>query len=298
VGHALNFFYCFDGTQPSSWLVAAVGMIAVGFFVLTLYKQHREIFTSDPACAAMCVFLVGLLIHTGVMLCYFWGKWDDPIIRRLSLPTHVLLILTTLFVLPRLIPHPRRWLGLIGVAVISMMGITVPSEAMHRFTQDNFAARTTNWLGEHIQRLGDKTALAIDNNAGLQWFLYRKSSINPLAFASRTEAFAFHFKNHSFNEYLVVQRAGIDLKTGTRFVSAEDDLGPGVTLELIEEKAFSPVYLVRLSRVVAIDEAKLKTWAEERKKLQKALGSSASSSLIVVGVSDPEQLVIWLRNLP
>ncbi|MBW8781800.1 MAG: glycosyltransferase family 39 protein [Verrucomicrobia bacterium] len=297
VGHALNFFFCFDGTQPSSWPMAVMGMVAVGFFVLTLYKQHRQIFTSDPACAVTCIFLTGLLLHTGVMLCYFWGKWDDPIIRRLSLPAHLLLILATLFVLPRLIPHPRRWLGLSVLTAVSIVGLTVPVAAMHRFTQDNFAARTTNWLGSYIRHMGDKTVLAIDNNAGLQWFLYRKSSINPLAFANRTEAFSFHFKNHSFNEYLVVQRAGVDLKTGARFVSAEDDLGPGVTLELIEEKAFSPVYLVRLSRVVAIDEAKLKTWAEERKKLQKVLGAS-SSSLIVVGVSDPEQLVIWLRNLP
>ena len=296
VGHALNFFFSFNGTQPSSWLVAVLGMVATAFFALVLYKKHREFFARDRGMAVASIFIIALVLHTGLMLCYFWGKWDDPIIRRLSLPVHVLFILAILFVGPHLVSHARRWHALTWMAAIYVLGFTVPASAMHRFTQDNFAARTTNWLGGYIRTLGDKNVLAIDNNAGLQWFLYRKSSINPLLFASRIDEYAFHYESHSFEDYLVVQRAGVDLKTGDRFVSVEDDLGPGVKLQLIEEKAFSPIYLVRLSRVVGLDKEKLKLWAEERKKLKKA--SASGASMIVVSVDDPDQLVIWLRKLP
>jgi hypothetical protein len=293
VGHAMNFFISFDGTQPSSWLVAILGTFGVGFFVLTLYKHHREIFALEPATAVFCIFLIGLIIHTGLMLCYFWGHWDDPIIRRLSLPAHVLLIFALVFVLPRLTNHRLRWPVLIGGALAYLIGVTVPASAMHRFTQENFAARTTNWLGGHIRALGPKSVLAIDNNAGLQWFLYRKSSINPVALSLRPEAFLYHYRRHSFDEIIVVQRVGLELAPNQRFVSAGDDLGPGIQLELIEEKAFAPPYLVRISRVVGVDEEKLLAWAKERKKLAEAKKITSIAATV-----DADQLVDWLRQLP
>lgn len=293
VGHALNFFFSFDGSQPSSWLVAALGILGVGFFGLTFYKNHREIFAADPATAVFCLFMIGLLIHTGLMLCYFWGHWDDPIIRRLSLPAHVLLIFSFLFVLPRLTSHRLRWPVVIGTTLAYLVGVTIPASAMHRFTQENFAARTTNWLAGYIQSLGPKSVLAIDNNAGLQWFLYRKSSINPVALSLRPEAFLYHYRRHSFDEIIVVQRAGLELASNQRFISAEDDLGPGIQLELIEEKAFAPPYLVRISRVVGVDEAKLLAWAKERKKLAEAKKITSIAATV-----DADQLVDWLRQLP
>ena len=293
VGHAMNFFFSFDGTQPSSWLVAVLGTFGVGFFVLTLYKHHREIFAQEPATAAFCIFVLGLLIHTGLMLCYFWGRWDDPIIRRLSLPAHILLILAFIFVLPRLISHRQRWSILIGVVLVYIVSVTIPASAMHRFTQENFAAATTNWLGGYIRALGSKSVLAIDNNAGLQWFLYRKSSINPVALSLRPEAFLYHYRRHSFDEIIVVQRVGLELAPNQRFVSAEDDLGPGIQLELIEEKAFAPPYLVRISRVVGVDEPKLLAWAKERKKLAEAKKITSIAATV-----DADQLVDWLRQLP
>ncbi|HTJ78111.1 MAG TPA: glycosyltransferase family 39 protein [Rariglobus sp.] len=305
VGHALNFFLSFDGTQPSSWLLLVLGLPAVGFFALVLYKEHHAIFSRQPATGVFCIFILTLVVHTGIMLCYFWGHWDDPIIRRLSLPTQILLILATIMVLPKLVGHRLRWRVLTGVAGLYILSFTMPASAMHRFTQENFAARTTNWVAGYIRGLGDKTALAIDNNSGLQWFLYRKSCVNPALLAARTEEFLFHFKLHSFDEVLVVQRAGLNLKTGERYVSSSDDLGPGVKLQLIEEKPMSPIYLMRISRVVSVDEPVFKAWAaarrEQDKKAFEAKSSASAKSAPAVptmDLADPDNLVLWLRNLP
>ncbi len=293
VGHAMNFFLSFDGTQPSSWLVAILGTLGVGFFVLTLYKHHREIFTLEPATAVFCIFLIGLIVHTGLMLCYFWGHWDDPIIRRLSLPAHMLLIFAFIFVLPRLTSHRLRWPVLIGTVLAYVVGVTVPVSAMHRFSQENFAARTTNWVGGYIRALGPKSVLAIDNNTGPLWFLYHKSCINPVALSLRPEAFLYHYRRHSFDEIIVVQRVGFDLAANRRFVSVVDEVGPGIQLELMEEKAYAPTYLVRISRVVGVDEAKLLAWAKEHKKL------AEDKKLTPIPVTvDASQLADWLRQLP
>jgi len=137
VGHALNFFLSTDGYQPNSLLVSLLGAAGVSFFVLVLYRDHRDIFRARPAEAVFCLFGLGLIAHTGFMLCYFWGHFDDPIIRRLSLPSHLLFVLSFLFIYPRLVAHPARWRGLIAVTVAYLFAATLPTTAMHRYTQEN-----------------------------------------------------------------------------------------------------------------------------------------------------------------
>lgn len=294
VGHALNFLLSIDGTQGNSLLVTALGTLSVGFFALILYRRHQEIFVRQPSLAVFTILLLGLSAHTFLMLCYFWGKWDDVIVRRLSLPAHVLLILATIMIWPSLVAHRHRWRVLAGVCLVYLLGFTVPHMAMHRYTQENFASRTTNWLAGYLQQWKDRSILAIDHNAGLLWLLYGKSSIGPGVLVQRPEAFYFHFRNRSFQDYLIVQRLTPDPATGTRVISFGDDFGDALTLELIEERSFAPLYLVRLSRIVAVDEAKLLTLAAERQKLNLATVRTRPE----LTPQQNDQVMLWLRQLP
>jgi hypothetical protein len=238
--------------------------------------------------------MLGLLVHTGLMLCYFWGQFDDVIIRRLSLPSHLLLILTFLFIYPRLVAHPARWRGLIVVSGLFVLGFTVPAVATHRYSQENFAARTNAWLSDFIDGLGDDSALAVDSGSGLQWFIHRKSSIAVDAVMNHPDNYAFHFRNHSFRHFFVVQRMGSDFDHGTLFPSIDDDLGDGLQLELVAERTFSPVYRIRVSRVVAVDEDKLKAWAVRRGKAVQLTPEMKSA----VKKSDSEAIDRWFKLLP
>ena len=294
VGHALNFFLSTDGYQPNSLLVSLLGAAGVGFFVLVLYREHRDIFRTRPAEAVFCLFVLGLMAHGVFMLCYFWGHFDDPIIRRLSLPAHLLFVLSFLYIYPRLVAHRARWQGLMVVAVAYLFAFTIPITAMHRYTQENFAARTNAWLSDYIDRLGDQPALAIDNGAALQWLIHRKASIAVDAVVQRPEAYLFHFKNRSFSPFLVVQRMGVDFDHGTRYPTMDDDLGDGFELETVAEKSFSPVYHLRISRVVAVDEAKVKAWAQRRGKAVQLTPELKA----IIGKSDAAAVDRWFKMLP
>ena len=294
IGHAMNFFLCFDGSQPNSWLVGIAGTLGVGFFVLSLYKRHQEVFRSHPAEAVFCIFILGLLIHAAFMLCYFWGKWDDPIIRRLSLPTHLLLIFAFVYTLPQLVANRARWSGLSAITLIYIIAFTIPVSARHVYTQENLAARTNNWLAGYIGELGGHHVLAIDSNTGLQWIIHRQSSVTPDAVAKEPGRYLFHYRNRSFDDYFVVQRYGIDFDAHRYYVTVEDDLGDGFKLETIEQRALSPVYIVRLSRVVAIDEEKIKAWQQRHAKtVELTLTQKAE-----VKKQDADRLSTWLSKLP
>ncbi len=295
VGHALNFFLCLDGTQPNSLLVGVAGALGVGFFMMLLYRRHRQLFADTPEQAVLAIFVLGLMVHTFLMLCYFWGHWDDPVIRRLSLPCHLLLVLALVFVWPHIVTQARRWKILISATLAYLLACTIPSNAMHRFTQQNFAARMDSWLAGYIRGLGDRSALAIDENGGLVWILYGKSCVTPAAVAARPDALAMHFRNHSFGDYFLVQRLAPVLPAGTRVIDADEAFGDALQLQLVEERAFAPLYLVRLSRITGIDEAKLQAWAKQRTKQAAA---TKAAPTVLLAPNQEEQLLIWLRQLP
>jgi hypothetical protein len=300
VGHALNFFLSFDGSQPSSWLLAFIGVPAVGFALLRLYREHRAMAAETPQDIAVSIFILGLILHSGFMLCYFWGAWDEPIIRRLSLPTHALLLVSVAFVWGRLIKHRHAWEWLIAGAALHVVFFAIPASARHPFTQENFAAATCNWVSDHIARSVPGTALAIDDNAGHVWLLHRKSCISPDRLSVNWEGFVHHLEHKSFSGYFVVQRVAVDQKTGEKYVSAKDDFGGGLKLELIEERAFAPFYFMRLSRVIGADRDKLRTWAAERMRIRER-ARKAGLTEREMWVSEPtsgDLLEQWFKALP
>jgi hypothetical protein len=263
VGHALNFMFATDGIQPNSFLVSALGIVGVGFFLLVLLRQRREILQSRPAQAAFTCFILALVAHTVLMLLYFWGRFDDPVIRRLSLPMHLLLILSFIAILPELVPWRLRWRVLGLGTVLFIVSVTLPLVAMHRYNQENFAARWQNWLAAYLDKL-EGSALAIDRHSGIQWFHHGKSSMPVDSLAANPENYAFHFANRSFDHYFVVQVLGSDFDHHIRFPTVDDDVGDGLKLETIAEVTMSPVYIMRLSRVTAVDVDKIKEWRKQR----------------------------------
>jgi hypothetical protein len=295
IPHALNFFFATDRIQPNSFLVSVLGVVGVAFFILVMVRQWREMLTSRPGQAAFTCFILGLIAHTALMLLYFWGKFDDPVIRRLSLPLHLLLILSFIAILPQLVASRLRWRYLCLATLLFIVGYTTPVVAMHRYNQENFAARWNNWLADYLAKLPDGTsALAIDRHSGIQWFEHGFSSMPVDVLAANPEKYEFHFKNRSFQNFFVVQVLGSDFEHRMRFPTVDDDVGDGLTLETVAEVSMSPVYHMRLSRVLAVDVEKIKEW---RKRRETAVHITPDiKSAIDKGNSNAVDL--WFRMLP
>ena len=296
IGHAINFFLSFDGRQPSAWPLAVAGCLAVGLSFMLFYREYRTIWAQARENLVLVIFLAGLILHTVMMLCYFWGRWDDVLIRRLSLPAHVLFIIAILFVWVRLFKRPSAWAWLTGSAMAVVMLITIPASAKQQYNNENFAARTANWIAQKARREEGRRVLAIDQNAGLVWFLYQQSSVPLDRIKERPDAFYYHYKIRTFDDIYVVQRFGKNLADGSMPLSLSDDLGPAVVLEKVEEKQFAPDYLIRISRVVSIDEKGWLAWVENNKPSVKP--SDHKSTEVKVIRTDPNLLKEWVKNLP
>lgn len=298
VGHALNFLFSFDGRQPNSWLLGFVGIVCAGFALLMFYREHPKLIKEKPGHVVTTIFAGGLFLHTMIILCYFWGKWDDPVIRRLSLPAHVLLIVCVAFVWGQLFKQRRSWDVLIFFAGAHIAFFASPASARHVFTQENFAAGACNWVSDYIKKNVPGSAFSVDDVAGHVWFLHRKSNINPERLSINWEGYVTHFEGSSFSEFLVVQRIMVDESTGERKVSLKDDFGGGLELEALEEKTFAPFYVVRISRVKAVNRDKLKAWAAARADSRAQAKASGKREVWVTEPVSGERLVNWIKALP
>jgi 4-amino-4-deoxy-L-arabinose transferase-like glycosyltransferase len=295
VGHALNFLFATDRIQPNSFLVSALGIVGVAFFILVLVRQRREILVSRPGQAAFACFILGLIAHTALMLLYFWGKFDDPVIRRLSLPLHLLLILSFVAILPQLVPSPSRWRYVSFATLVFIVSVTSPVVAMHRYNQENFAARWNNWLYDYLAKLpAGSTALAIDRHSGIQWFSRGLSSMPVDVLFAAPEKYEFHFKNRSFQNFFVVQVLGSDFDKNTRYPTVDDEVGDGLTLETVAEVTMSPVYHMRLSRVLAVDVEKIKEWRQRRETAVHITPEIKSA----IDKGNSNAVDTWFRKLP
>lgn len=251
LAHALKFFFGRATDQPNSLVLSILGCVAVPFFGLLILKRIKALGGETPVNFAVTVFSLGFVIQFGLMMCYFWGKFDDPVIRRLSLPTHLGLVVAVLAVLPSF-AHPILLRVLLGVATLGLVALGVPSMSAHAYSQEYIPGRETAWRREFMAAQARPDYLMIDNDATL-WVTHRVSATPTVVAAEKRRAdIAFHLRNRTFSDVFVFQRFNIDADTGRMTLRDGDDLGPAYVLEPVAERRLQILTLSRISRVKEI----------------------------------------------
>jgi hypothetical protein len=251
VAHAIGFFFNTRTTdQPNSLALSSLGAVAIFFLLLLVVKRLRTLSTEPAISVATIFFTLGFAAQLGLMMCYFWGHFDDPVIRRLSLPTCLWMVIAIMAVLEQF-PRPAVSRVLLGAAVLAAIVQGVPSMAAHAYNQEYLAGLETAWRCRFIADHPQKDYLMIDNDSIL-WVSHQISSTPVEAAAKRRESLIFFRRNHVFSDMYVFQRFTIDAATGKKTLRDGDDLGLGFKLEPVREESLELLTLSRISRIVDI----------------------------------------------
>lgn len=247
LAHAEKFFFGAPTDQPSSLVLSALGWIAVPFFLLFVVKAARQLRTQSPAVIATTIFTLGFVGQFLLMMCYFWGRFDEVIIRRLSLPTHLWLVVAVMTVLPQFAAVAfQRFL--LGVAAVGVLVCGVPSMAAHAYTQEYLPGLATAWRRQFIADQKRSDYLVIDNDAVL-WVAHQVSATPVPQAIRRKDALIFHLRNRTFSAIYVFQTFYIDPANGAMTLRDGDDLGPDFVLEPVREERLQTLTLTRISRL-------------------------------------------------
>ncbi|QYM78763.1 glycosyltransferase family 39 protein [Horticoccus luteus] len=252
IQHALNFFFDPSANQGNSLVLSVLGFLALPFLLLWLVKILRRPGANPAVSVAFAWMAVGFLLHGALMMVYFWGKFDDPVIRRLSLPENLFLALAVIVVVAELARRAVAWRVLIGVVVAGMFFSSLPAMARHAYSLEYYVGRETAWRREFIAAHPERDYLVIDANS-IIWITHLVSSTPVLQALEHKDLLIFNFQNRTFSNIYVFQRFDVDPKTGALTVQKDDDIGPDYHLATVQERQFSPMRLSRISRVTAID---------------------------------------------
>lgn len=251
LGHALAFFFDFTRNAPNSPLLAVGGLLALPFFLLALVRKARDLRGAAPTDVVLVFFSAGFVALTGLLMCYFWGKFDDPVIRRLSLPQHLFMAIAVVALLAHVRAAPRVWTGMIVGIVAFLFAWSIPVMARHTYTLQHTSGREVAWRQEFIRRHLATDFMVIDNSS-IIWLTHEVAS-TPMPYArARRDAISFLMRNRSFSAIYVFQRFDVDERTNQLMLKKEEDLGPEFTLETVEERRLGVLSLSRISKVVAV----------------------------------------------
>ena len=252
--HAVAFFFATARSQPNSHVLSAFGVLAVVLFGVLLARRLKNLTEQTPAMLATIAFSVGLALQFLLLMCYFWGKFDDPVIRRLSLPTHLAMVIAILVAVGEFKQRPAVVRVLLAITVAGLLTRSVPSMAAHAYSQEYLAGRETAWRRAFMaeQKRGDY--LMIDNDSTL-WITHRVSSTPTTVAKTRRTDLAFFLKNRTFSDIYVFQRLKLDPEElGNKIMREGDELGPEFVLETVIEERMHPEHISRISRVKEIKE--------------------------------------------
>lgn len=293
LGHALGFFFDTTGYQPNSIFFAAVGLLALPFFGLVLLRTLRAGRAATPGEAAVACVGLGLFAVGTLLMLYFWGQFDHPVIRRLSLPVHLLLALAAVVIGARLIRRAIVWRWACGAAVVALLLQGLPSLTRQAYAWEYMPGIEMAWRQDFLRQHPQKDYLFIDRDS-VFWITQRVPATAIAQAADRRDGLAYHLRNHSFSAMYVFQRFTVDQDTGALTLDPADDIGPGFELETVLEKRIATLHLARISRITAIREGGEVT---ARAGLAQPLGGPA------LGKEEFERakaayLERWMKQLP
>ncbi|MBE34764.1 MAG: hypothetical protein CMI16_04280 [Opitutaceae bacterium] len=250
--HALLFFFDFSGRLINSWWLGVAGLPALIWSGWMGCRQLKHWRRATSIGVVMFIFGVAITANLGLLMFYYWGQLDDPIVARLSLPFSVLLVLCIAWATMQFYVRLRRRAAYvaIGGALLAYLSSGLLSNATHWTL--NLQAREIAWEVDFVKSLPPKSRLVLTNKSALIWLSHEISSIQIVHARIREEQIRFHMCQHTFGEVLVLQTYRPVGPEGGFQLEPLDRLADSFILEPLIERRFG-THAARISRVVRIE---------------------------------------------
>jgi hypothetical protein len=250
---AWRFFVMPDRNLAGSAFLGALGLVAIGGFVLLLAVRWRALGSGLLRTWTSLVLVLAVAgANFAIFMCYFWGWLDDPMASRLALPLIGMMGLTLCALRPIMLSsRPLRWV-LLGSLGLWTLAYALPSMNEHRYSRENMHMRIFRWSQDSIAQQNCRRPLVISSEERV-WTAYRVFSLLPDSARRILPQIEYQLREGSIDSVFVIQSfAGERDGAGFRLLGG-NQMPSGVKLEPLAERSFYPYNLVRISRVISID---------------------------------------------
>ncbi len=250
----LAFLFSFGPELANSWYLSILGVAGLLWLAYAgaSWARRRPRPPLRPVEWAALAFGLGVAAHFGVLLFYWWAKFNDLMASRFSLPMCLAFAVLAAAMVASLSARglPALRAACLGLGVWLLVG-GAPSYARRLYTDGNLAMQEIQW--EHaIVESRPGPVLLISNKSTIPFVLWHIESLITAVGAQRGEQIRYHLCQGTFKEVLVAQAIRPTDANGDMGVDPDDLMPPSYHLATVAEKRFGG-RLARLSRIVAID---------------------------------------------
>jgi hypothetical protein len=261
--HAAKYFFDYrTGLTNSLWLSSA-GLAALVYVVFRLWRARSRWRTMTGPHLVTVVFGAAIVGNLAILMFYYWGQLDDPIVARLALPVSAVLAVAIGYVVSQLslgvasaktasVPVPPKpwpvWIAVGGAVLAYLWSGVIANEQHNRRNTlvDEFA-----WETRLIEAMSPGERLIVSNKSGLPWMLRRIPSISIERARRNVDRLRRQVGGDTFREILVTQGYRASSADGDFQLNPADRLPDWFVLETIAERRFG-AHVDRISRLVAI----------------------------------------------
>lgn len=262
VGHALAFFLNTEHLLTNSAVVFIVGLIALTLLLVSstrnlLLRNFAKVDIDFVAFAAVNLFGFALL------MAYSWGKLDEVVASRLSLPLYLLFAISA-GIFPRQIRNRTTAFWVLGIVFVgSLYWSAFPLAAKHYGFKVYTGAQRQALMDEFNQRQPDRR-FAVLNNITNYWLTRDVYAVSPSSVNANPTFLANMLRSGDFRRVYLIQSLQTDPKTGNYTVNNSDALTLPVDTEIESEDLVTGDQKLRISKIKPSSIALLEAAAVKR----------------------------------
>lgn len=251
VGHAVSFFFETSRNLPNSFVIAALGIVSVGFLYVLVFSKRGLVARSRPEVLVLAAFGLVIIANFSLLMFYHWGQIQAFEVSRLSMPLHLLMVFSIVLVLPEFTKHPMVPKIAIGLAAVLIYSHAIPATAKAASTLTAVPRNEAAWQIDFLESKAGEDMLYICQSPLISIVHDVPGVSLPSANASPANI-DFHLRMKTYNAFYVFQRFDVKPDTGELMVVEGFELSDIFETEVVTEKSFAPYHLARISRITGV----------------------------------------------
>jgi hypothetical protein len=259
VAHALNFFLNTEHLLSNSPLVFLAGVICVMLLIVSGLNPRQPRPNFGPGMAFWIYGFVSL-VCLALLMAYSWGKLDEVIASRLSLPLYLLFVLSIAAV-ARHVTRPQLYFRLAALLfAISLYWSSFPVAAKQYATKVYTGVQRQRILEEFNEQQPDRH-FAVLNNVTNYWLTRDVYAVSPVALNGNPLFLANMLSSGEFRRIYLIQTDAWDEKQKKYLTSNGDVISFPLETEPVSQDLVTGDLRVRIALVKPSNAERLRALA-------------------------------------